>query len=389
MRITAICFRNLKRRRLRTILCISGITLAVTFLVGIGAATSRITATIEEMNSLFEDEIIVVSRDVFVIQGFPIGGVIPETIVNELNEIEGIEDIIPMIFILDLKTGEVSRVFPANITIGLPLDKLPLIFSLSFLRVEGNIPSEPCKEVLVGGSIADQYGLSIGDTISYEEENLTLSGIIRGPSIILSRSIIMSLELAQKIYKYNAQISMAVVKPDVNADVEKIASEIESRINYVMALTENERNELTNPVLDQLKIWDWGIKLFSLSISAMLIAIVEIINVSESRRDFATLIAIGASKSAIFRMVVTETILIGLFGGLLGLLFGGIVAVFIASSYTSIPALLFIQSFFDLISPYLIVEVLLLTLVTCCISGVIPAVFALRINVNEALRAEY
>jgi len=389
MRITAICFRNLKRRRLRTFLCISGITLAVTFLVGIGAATSRITATVKEMNLFFEDEVIVVSRDVFVIQGFPIGGTIPETIVNELNEIEGIEDVIPMIFILDLRTGEVSRVFPANITIGLPLEKLPLIFSLSLLRIDGSIPSEPSKEVLVGGSIADQYGLSIGDTISCEGENLTLSGIICGPSIILSRSIIMSLELAQKIHKYNAQISMAVVKPDVNADVERIASEIENRINYVMALTENERNELTNPVLDELKIWDYGMKLFLLSISAMLIATVEIINVSESRRDFATLIAIGASKSAIFKVIVTETILIGLFGGLLGLLFGGIVAVFIASSYTSIPALLFIQSFFDLISPYLVIEVLFLTLVTCCISGVIPAVFALRINVNEALRAEY
>lgn len=389
MRITAICFRNLKHRRLRTILCISGIMLVITFLVGIGAATSRITATIKEMNLFFENEVIVVSRDVFVIQGFPIGGTIPETVVNELNEIEGIEDVIPMIFILDLRTGEVSRVFPANITIGLPLEKLPLIFSLSLLRIEGSIPSEPSKEVLVGRSIADQYNLSVGDAISCEGENLTLSGIICGPSIILSRSIIMSLELAQKIHKYNAQISMAVVKSDVNADVEKIASKIENRINYVMALTENERNELTNPVLDELKIWDYGMKLFLLSISAMLIATVEIINVSESRRNFATLIAIGASKSAIFKMVVTETILIGLFGGLLGLLFGGIVAVFMASSYTSIPALLFIQSLFDLISPYLVTEVLFLTLVTCCISGVIPAIFALKINVNEALRAEY
>jgi len=388
MKVTAVCLRNLKHRRLRTILCISGIALAVTFIVGIGAATSRITTIIKEMNLFFENEIIVVPRDVIVIQGFPIGGMIPETVVNELKEIEGVNDAVPVIFILNFKTGETSRIFPANITIGLPLEKLSLLFSFP-PRIEGRLPTDPNKEVLVGGSIADQYSLFIGDTLSFEGYNLTLSGIIRGPSILLSRSVVTSLELSQKVHKYVAQISMVVVKPDADVDTEKIASEIENRISYVMALTEHERNELTNPILDELIFWDYGMKLFSFLISAMLITTVGIMNVSESRRDFATLIALGASKLAIFKIVITETILIGLFGGCVGLLLGGLVAVFIVSSCTSIPASLFIQGFFDLVSPYLAIEVLVLTLVTCCLSGVVPAVFALRINVNETLRAEY
>ena len=124
MRVTAICLRNLKRRRLRVILCIFGITLAVIVLVGIGAASSRITAIMREMNLFFEDEIIVVQRDTIVIQGFPIGGgMIPEGIVDELKEIEDVNDTIPMIFILNFKLDQTSSVFPANVTIGLPLEK--------------------------------------------------------------------------------------------------------------------------------------------------------------------------------------------------------------------------------------------------------------------------
>lgn len=389
MRIALICFRNLKRRRLRTILCISGIALVVAFVVGISVAASRITVIVGEMNLFFENEIVVVARGVFVVQGFPIGGTIPQTIVNELKEIEDVEEVIPILFILDFKTGEIYRVFPANITIGLPLEKLPLIFSPFLLKIEGRLPTDPNNEVLVGGSIADQYNLSTGATISLKGENLTVSGIIRGPSIVLSRSLIMSLELSQKIYKYDQQINMAIVKPKFNADTEKIACEIENRFNYVMALTENERNELALPILDELKIWESGIKLFLFVMSALLIATVEILNVSESRRDFATLIAIGASKLAIFKIVITETALISFLGGFLGLFLGGVVAVLMTSQYTSIPASSLIHGFFELVSPYLVIEVLVLTIMTYCMSGIIPALFALRINVNETLRSEY
>jgi ABC-type lipoprotein release transport system permease subunit len=279
--------------------------------------------------------------------------------------------------------------FPANITIGLPLQKIPLIFPSSFLQVKGHFPVDKYKEILVGGSIADQYNLSERATLYLKGNNLTLTGIIRGPSLILSRSIIMSLKLAQEVYNYDKRISMAIVKMESNVDAKKIADEIENNINYVMALTENERNELTSPILDEIAFWNYGTNMFMLTMSAMLIATVEIMNVSESRRDFATLIAIGASKFSIFKIVIAETVLIGFLGGLLGLLFGGAVAVSLASFYTGIPILFFIQSFFELVSPYLALTTLALTLMVCCLSGVIPALFALRINVNEVLRSEY
>jgi ABC-type lipoprotein release transport system permease subunit len=389
MRITAMCLRNLRHRRLRTILCICGIALAIAFLIGIGAATSRIIAIVKEMNLFFENEIVVVARDVFVIQGFPIGGTLPEKTIDRLMEIEGIEEAVPMFFNLELKSGEIYRMFPANITIGLPLQKIPLIFPSSFLQVKGHFPVDKHKEILVGGSIADQYNLSERATLHLKGNNLTLTGIIRGPSLILSRSIIMSLKLAQEVYNYDKRISMAIVKMESNVDAKKIADEIENNINYVMALTENERNELTSPILDEIAFWNYGTNMFMLTMSAMLIATVEIMNVSESRRDFATLIAIGASKFSIFKIVIAETVLIGFLGGLLGLLFGGAVAVSLASFYTGIPILFFIQSFFELVSPYLALTTLALTLMVCCLSGVIPALFALRINVNEVLRSEY
>ncbi len=389
MRTAAICLRNLKRRKLRTLLCVCGIALSIAFFVGVSAATLRITVIIREMNFFFEDEIVVAARDSFVIQGFPIGGTIPERIEEDLMEIADIRDVIPMLFILESKIGEVSRIFPMNITIGLPLSKLYSVFPPIFLRIEGDLPSDPYRDILVGKSIADQYGLSAGSIIHFKGENLTVVGIIRGPSILLSRSIIGSLRLVQKIERYEGQISMAVVKLKPGVDVEKTAEEIEEKINYVMALTESERNDLTYPILEELGFWNYGTKAFMLIISGILIVIVEIMNVSESRRDFATLIAIGASETSIFKMVLAETSLIGILGGLLGLLFGGIAAVFLASFYMSIPVIFFIQDLFNMVPPNLITEVLALVFFICILGSILSTIFALKVNVSENLRAEY
>ena len=389
MRISAICLKNLKRRKLRTLLCVCGIAFSIAFLVGVSATTSRVMTIIREMNFFFEDEIIIVARNTLVIQGFPIGGTIPEKTVDELEEIAEVEDAVPMLFILELRAGEVSGAFPANVTIGLPLDKLPLLFPPVFLRIEGRLPSDQYKEVLVGRSIADQYNLFAGSSISFGGKNLTIAGVIRGPSIILSRSIIMSLRLLQELQRYERQINMVVVKLKPNADVEEVADKIEKRINYVMALTESERNELTYPILEELSCWNYGTKIFMLIISGMLVATVEIMNVSESRRDFATLIAIGAPETSIFKMILAETSLLGVLGGSLGLLFGGVAAVFFASIYTNIPVIFFIQDLFNLVPPHLIAEALALAILICILSGIAPTFFVLKTNVSETLRAEY
>ena len=384
-----MCLRNLRRRRLRTLLCACGIALSIAFLVGVSAAISRTTAIIREMNFFFEDEIIVAAKDTFVIQGFPIGGTIPERVKEELKEIAGVKDVISMLFILELKADEISRVFPANVTVGLPLDKISQIFPPAFLKIEGNLPSNPYKDVLVGKSIADQYNLFVGSTIHFKGKKLTVTGIMRGPSILLSRSIIASLKLVQEIQRYDGQINMAIVKLNSNVDAKEVSEEIEEKINYVMALTESERNELTHPILEELSFWNYGTKLFMLIMSGMLVATMEIMNISESRRDFATLIAIGAPRTSILKMILAETSLIGVLGGFLGLLLGSVAAVFLASFYTSIPAIFFLQDFFNLVPPNLITEALTLAVFICILSGIIPALFALKINVSEALRSEY
>lgn len=390
MRLVTMCFRNLTHRKLRTSLCIFGVATAICFIVAVGATTSRYTAIMTEMSMLFREEIVVVSKNVIVIQGFPIGGVIPQSVVDDIKGMNGVEKVVPMLFNLEFKLGEVSNIIPINVTIGLPAEELPTILGSVSLRPGGRLPSEnSTHEVIVGCSIADQYGISSGSNITLKGRELTVCGIIEGPLALLQRSIIMNLELAQEILKYPMQINMAIVKPESNVVHEELAGRIEQQISYVMALTENKRNDLTEPILEAIENLNMAIQGVLLFLSIILVTILGMINVSERRRDFATLDAIGAPLGYIFRFVLLETSLIGVLGGAIGIVFGSLTALILASFYTSIPLAQFFPSIFDIVPPFYMFEMFIAAVAACCAGGIIPAINATRTRIAETLRTEY
>jgi len=385
-----MCFRNLGHRKLRASLCIFGVAIAICFVVAVGATTSRYAAVMTEMSTFFRGEIVVVSKNVIVIQGFPIGGVIPQSVVNDIEGIDGVEKVVPMLFNLEFKLGEVSNIIPINVTIGLPVEDLPTILGSAPLKSGGRLPLEnSTDEVIVGCSIADQHGIFLGSNITLEGRELTVCGIIEGSLTLFQRSIIMNLKLAQEILKYPMQISMAIVEPKPNVIHEELASSIEKQISYVMALTENERNDLTQPILEALGNLNMAIQGVLLFLSMILVTILGIINVSERRRDFATLDAIGAPLDYIFRLVLLETSLIGVLGGVLGIVFGSLAALILASFYTSIPLAQFFPSIFVIVSPFYMFEIFVTVVAACCVGGIIPAINATRTRIVEILRSEY
>jgi len=123
--------------------------------------------------------------------------------------------------------------------------------------------------------------------------------------------------------------------------------------------------------------------------SLILVMTVTVMSVSERRRDFATLDAIGAPLSYVFRVVVFEAGMIGFLGGALGIIFGTFGALSLASLYTDISLSQFFPSIFEIASPLYMLEIFLSVVAICCLGGVIPALRAMKMRIAEVLRAEY
>lgn len=390
MRLTHMCLRNLARRKLRTTLCISGVALATMFIVAVGATTTRYVTVIKEMNTFFQGKILVVAQNTIVIQILPIGSSLQENIVNEVKHVDGTKTAVPILFIVDPDLQGVIRPIPMNLTIGIPLGNWSVLVGNTPLREGGWWPTTNYNEIVVGNSIADQYSFKAGTKVNIKGHNLTVAGVMRTPYAILSRSILMPLSLAQEIYHRGSPfVSMIVVEPKKEIIEKELAEKIEKEIEGVNALTENERSDIITPILNDVESWNVIMQGALFFLSMVLILLVSLMNVSERRKDFATLDALGAPRNFVLRMILIETALIGFFGSLLGLLLGALAALSIASFYTNIPVTMFFPVFFDIISPFFIARIVASTVVLSCIAGVLPAFTASKTRIVEVLRAEY
>jgi ABC-type lipoprotein release transport system permease subunit len=360
------------------------------FIIAIGATTTRYAAVIEEMSYFFRGDVVVVARGVFVIQAFPIGGTIQEDVVEKLKQMNGVKTAVPILFTFNPHRLEGAiQLLPHNVSIGIPLGNWSILVGSTPLK-EGNWPSSDyAEEIVIGPSIADNCNLTIGSIIKIKGYDLEVVGIMETRSPLLSRTVIMPLKLAQNLYGYTMLINMVIVEPEEKVDVKELTRKIEMEIASVKALTEDERSELIEPILQEVKLWNIGLQGVLFSMSMMLIITVAMMNVFERKRDFATMQAIGATNTSIIRIVLTEIALVGFFGSFLGIWLGAGVALLMVSFYTDIPVSLIFPDIFVIVPPFLIIKILASAVVVSCIAGIIPALTAIRTNIAEVLRAEY
>ncbi|MFX0080028.1 MAG: ABC transporter permease, partial [Candidatus Hermodarchaeota archaeon] len=357
--IFVMCLRNLLRRRFRTSLCISGVSLATIFIVAIGATTTNYTNVIRDMNVFFNEEIVVVAQGSWVVQAFPVVGEnLPESTLEKVNQVEGVKTAVPMVVRFGYQVEAVIQLVPTNVSIGIPFENVSVLIGQTPLKPGGTWPiaDSDQEEAIVGPSLAIEWNFDVGSKIKISSKhasmNLTVSGILDTRSALLSRSIILPLRLAQQLsYGHTTFVNMIIVEPEDMDQQEPIANRIEQEIPGLKALSTHERNQIVEPLLSDIETWNLGLSSVLYLLSMILVIMVSTMNISERRRDFATLDAIGAPKSAIFRIVIIETALIGLLGGVLGVLLGSIAAVLIASIYTSIPLSMFFADLLAFISP--------------------------------------
>ena len=361
------------------------------FIVAIGATTTRYTAVVREMHVLFSGQVVVVAKSTIVLEAIPFGSNLAEaSTVSDIESINETQTAVPVLFLTPISMGSVLQPVPVNFTIGLPVENWQDLLGPTPLRQGGHWPTnDSSNDVVAGASLADQFGWTAGSNITVNGYTLRITGVLNTDFAVLSRSLVMPLSLAQSVYNLPLQVNMVAVTPVAGCSEEALAIDINKNMPDVKALTETDRNDMIEPVLDEVETWNLGIETAVFLLSLILVLTVTTMNVSERRRDFATLDAMGAPLSFVFRTVLVETVLIGLIGGAIGLVLGSLGAIVLASVYTSISFQQFFPDLFVVVPPMFLIEILASTVGVCCVGGIIPAIKATRTRISEVLRAEY
>jgi putative ABC transport system permease protein len=121
-----------------------------------------------------------------------------------------------------------------------------------------------------------------------------------------------------------------------------------------------------------------GVVALSLVVGGIVIMNIMLMAVSERTREIGLRKALGARRSDIMSQMLTESVVLSIFGGIIGTILGAIIAIGI-SSVTPVPAS---------IEPWSVVLGIGITAVVGLFFGLYPAMRAARLDPIEALRRE-
>ncbi len=235
---------------------------------------------------------------------------IPESYAETIKGISGVRESVPAV--LALGTLETDT----TIAVGIAPGAIPILFEYEMVSgrmIDGNVSGQ----LALGELIAERFGKQAGDTVRLNDVEFSVTGVFRTREW-LDLGVFMPLQVAQQLFGVEGGASMVIVTtndPERNAEV---ITEIKSRLPTVEAFRRDELPSKISPVFSSLQRIASAITVVVLLGSVFGIMNSNLNSLRERSQSFAVFKAVGASKGQIVRVILYESLLLGVLGGLLG-----------------------------------------------------------------------
>jgi len=257
-------------------------------------------------------------------------------------------------------------------------------FSWNNLKVvSGRMPRDAEeKAVVLGTAAAEMLKKKVGDPIQIEAEELSVVGIVDGGAVVENGAVILSLPVLQKIMGSEGKINGIDVRvtPGMSeAGVRELCDRISALIPEAKArpVSENIRNSQGFKIINAMS---WATSLLAVLVGVLGVMNTMLMTVFERKQELAILLALGWRKSRVVRLILWESALLGLFGGILGSLLGVV----------GMRALEHTPTIRGLLKPDLSVDLVLgsisIAIVVGLLSGLYPAWRSSRLSPSLALQ---
>jgi putative ABC transport system permease protein len=313
MSLFSIVVRNLLRRRVRSLLTLVGI------MIGIGAVVA-LTSLAWGFEQGWTDTYRARGADIVVARiasRDPLPTPFPSTAVDAMARLHGVAAAAGVLS--DLMSIENA---PTMLVVGWQ----PGTFIWDHLKLkQGNWPRSGSEQVVMLGEIAAELlHKSAGDTVQIEAEELTVRGVFSSAAMAENGAVILPLGRLQALTGRSGMVSFANLKldPTITADeIKALRQKIETMGGGFKAFDASEVGQ-ANLAVQAGKAMSLATSLIAMAIGAVGVMNTVLMSVFERVREIGILLALGWRRSRIIVMIMLESMLLSLAGGLAGIVFG-------------------------------------------------------------------
>ena len=370
---TGFAWKNLQRRRLRTLLTLVGITM------GIGAFVALVgfsRAFEHEWMRLYTSS----GTDIAVVETNFLNTSLDQSIGPRIRAVPDVALVAPMIFNLVDLTPDVNALVFGWRADSFEFDSLDFISGHSF--------RDGRPEVILGKSLAEDLKKKPGGTLAIQGANFTVTGVYHGGTALEEGAVIMPLDQMQiissmegKVTAFHVRLRPAPSGEAYDHYVKRAEAEIEAAVPGVHADPAADRAE-NNQLVELAHSVAWGTSSIALFIGILGIANTMAMSVFERTREIGILRALGWKRRHVILLILTEAAALGLAGGFLGIA-AGWGALRLLSALPQTASIVSAS-----VSPLYLAESLLIAIASGVAAGIYPAWRGARLSPVEALRYE-
>jgi putative ABC transport system permease protein len=371
MTFLTIVIRGLMRRPVRTGLTLVGISIGIAAVVAlVGMAWGYQKSIVKHLDVMGID--IVVSN--------MSGGIMPKAYDASLQD----------------RIAKLPRVAEATSVLMqmLSIEDAPMMmvsgrqwdgFTWSQIRlIEGRMPRDGKESAVVLGRLAAEVlKKKVGDTVQIEAQELPVVGIVDGQAVVDNGAIILSLAVMQEATGNQGKVNFIDIRVTPNTtkeEIKQLCKQIKDIFPEGRAMVASEVVS-TSQGFRIAQAMSWSTSLLAIVVGVLGVMNTMLMTVFERTHEIGILLAVGWKRRRVVYMVLCESALLGLLGGMTGVALGAIGLKILETT----PAI------HGLLEPDLSAKLVLISVVIAVavgvISGLYPAWRSSRLSPSLALNS--
>lgn len=367
--------KNLFRRKIRTSLTIFGVAIGVTAIIGLGAMANGLKTGYSNMFSGSKADLVLSQPNAFDLSFSSV----KEEIGAQLAAMPEVARVSPML--QGFTSGEGQ---PYLYVFGYPEDSF-ILERFQIIRGGGLSSHEARtargKPILLGSALAEVLDKEPGDSVRLVSSVFRVAGIYQTGDAFEDSGVVLKLEHAQELLAKSHEVSIFYIQLKDPALRERFIARVQRQFpNLEISGIEEFANKQFMD--DALQGYVWVIGGLAVILGGVGMMNAQLMSVYERTREIGVLRAVGWSSCRVLGMILSESVLVCLAGGVLGVGFG-----YLAVSLITKKTVAFGVNLAG-ITPDLLGQAFAVVFILGLTGGLYPAWRAARLQPVEALRYE-